>query len=361
MHHPLQRIWQKLAKNSRVTYNYVTSSVEEALLIYRHIVLFWLKDAREENISFVCTQLSDLFSQIGGLISLEIGQDTTQTAESCDICMNALLISKDCVDEYRQTQAYINLKKQLRKIQEKFVTASFEPAQPVRRMPKLYSFVGPSICSVETMGRLLDAGMAGVRLSLLHHTIDDCMPYIDALHTAAAKRGVIPEILLDPFSFANFSDNLARSGATGVIIAMPISETILRDLRGGMDPRVRLFCKVDNREALKDMPTILKYADELIIARDGMPRHFSRYEIPNVQQRIATFANEVGRPFMVASDLLQSMCERYFPTSAELCGIHAAVQMGASSLMLTEEVSLGRYPVEAMETLQKAAQSAIEQ
>lgn len=67
-----------------------------------------------------------------------------------------------------------------------------------------------------------------------------------------------------------------------------------------------------------------------------------------------------GVPFMVVTQMLDSMCSRAVPTRAEVSDIYNAVADGASSVMLTGETAAGQYPVEAMEYLVRTARTALE-
>ena len=77
------------------------------------------------------------------------------------------------------------------------------------------------------------------------------------------------------------------------------------------------------------------------------------------QKQLASLCRAAGVPFMVVTQMLDSMQTRAVPTRAEVSDIYNAVLDGAASLMLTGETAAGQYPVQAMEYLVKTAQTAL--
>ena len=227
--------------------------------------------------------------------------------------------------------------------------------EPQSKRPKLDACIGSENREPEILGGRMDASMNGIRLSLRHHTIEECLPILEDLHSEASKRGVVPEVLLDDVPLPMLADCLARSGAPGLILSLEPDETLLRGYRSLMKPSTRLLSRVECQDDLECLSFLLEHADEIIIARGGMARNLPVHAIPASQRRVASMAVHAGVPFMLASDLLSSMRTSLQPTTADLSDIYTAVQSGVSSLMLTSAAALGRYPVEAMRTLSRMA------
>ena len=80
--------------------------------------------------------------------------------------------------------------------------------------------------------------------------------------------------------------------------------------------------------------------------------------LPDVQKEIAAKCRAAGKPFMVVTQMLDSMHERAVPTRAEVLDIYNAALDGAASLMLTGETAAGKFPVESMEYLVKTGEEA---
>lgn len=78
-----------------------------------------------------------------------------------------------------------------------------------------------------------------------------------------------------------------------------------------------------------------------------------------MQKRTAAFLRAAGKPFVIVTQMLDSMERRPVPTRAEVCDIFNAVLDGADAVMLTGETAAGKYPVQAMEYLVKTGEAAV--
>ena len=83
------------------------------------------------------------------------------------------------------------------------------------------------------------------------------------------------------------------------------------------------------------------------------------WKLPRVQKEAAAFLKKAGKPFMIVTQMLDSMQERAVPTRAEVCDIFNAVLDGADSIMLTGETAAGKYPVQAMGYLVRTGEEAL--
>ena len=107
------------------------------------------------------------------------------------------------------------------------------------------------------------------------------------------------------------------------------------------------------------LPDLLDAADEIVIARGDLGNAVELWKLPRIQKEIAAQCRKAGKGFMVVTQMLSSMEVRAVPTRAEVCDIFNAVLDGASSVMLTGETAVGRYPVEAMSYLIKTSEEAL--
>jgi pyruvate kinase len=108
------------------------------------------------------------------------------------------------------------------------------------------------------------------------------------------------------------------------------------------------------------LPEFLPLVDEVVIARGDLGNAMPLWELPRCQKQLSAVCRSAGVPFMVVTQMLDSMCSRAVPTRAEVSDIYNAVSDGASSVMLTGETAAGQYPVEAMEYLVRTARTALE-
>ncbi len=129
------------------------------------------------------------------------------------------------------------------------------------------------------------------------------------------------------------------------------------DAAGGRD--MRLFAKIESREGVENLDTLIPACDEIVIARGDLGNAMPLWELPRVQKQIASRCREAGRAFMVVTQMLYTMEHSAVPTRAEVSDIFNAVCDGAASVMLTGETAVGDYPVEAIRYLANTAREAV--
>ena len=135
---------------------------------------------------------------------------------------------------------------------------------------------------------------------------------------------------------------------------------ICRALEQAGAGQIRIFAKIESLAGVQALPEFLPLVDEVVIARGDLGNAMPLWELPRCQKQLSAVCRSAGVPFMVVTQMLDSMCSRAVPTRAEVSDIYNAVADGASSVMLTGETAAGQYPVEAMEYLVRTARTALE-
>lgn len=193
------------------------------------------------------------------------------------------------------------------------------------------------------MARVRQAGLLGGRKSL---ALPGCRVPMPALTQA------------DRENMALFSD----MGVGEVMLPFVRSAQDLADLREALDrsgnPEVRILAKLENRQGLDALDDLIPLADTIVIARGDLGTALPLWELPWVQKMVAQQCQKAGHPFMVVTQMLDSMMTRPLPTRAEVSDIANAVWDGASAVMITGETAAGNYPVEAMDYLVKTVRFA---
>lgn len=129
-------------------------------------------------------------------------------------------------------------------------------------------------------------------------------------------------------------------------------EDVRRYLRGlAYEPAI--VVKVETASAVKNIKDIACMADYVMVARGDLGMVFNLEEVPKIQERIINAAHSCGKPVMVATQLLESMVNNPVPTRAEVVDVMTSVLQGADSLLLTDETTMGNYPIEAVEWLRR--------
>ena len=317
---------------------------------------------------------------------------------------------------------------------------------------EFYGTIGPACAQLETLQRMVEAGMTGIRMNLSHGPLSAHKDWLDIIHAVGIPQLLIdlqgPELrigtltqplVLEPgqslrlgqggvpcpaalVQAARPGQNLllddgrllvqvagadgtalqctvVRGGtlqsrkslaAPGLTVASPtLTEEDLQNLqlaeacgvtgvmlpfvRGAEDIRtlrraleqagagqIRIFAKIESLAGVQALPEFLPLVDEVVIARGDLGNAMPLWELPRCQKQLSAVCRSAGVPFMVVTQMLDSMCSRAVPTRAEVSDIYNAVSDGASSVMLTGETAAGQYPVEAMEYLVRTARTALE-
>jgi len=158
-------------------------------------------------------------------------------------------------------------------------------------------------------------------------------------------------------------DLAGEMGVTHILQPFVRGKKDLDTLRSALDVRglthVRIMAKIENATGLAHLDEIIAHTDEVCIARGDLGNSMPLWELPKVQKDIASRCVKANRPFCLVTQLLWSMEQRAVPTRAEVLDIYNGVLDGASSLMLTGETAVGKYPVQAMDYLVKTAHTAL--
>src|SRR6185295_17525616 len=128
-------------------------------------------------------------------------------------------------------------------------------------------------------------------------------------------------------------------------------KALIRSL-GGSCP---VIAKIEKREAIDDLASILEVTDGVMVARGDLGVELSTEEVPTLQKRIIEMANAAGKVVITATQMLESMVENPRPTRAEASDVANAILDGTDAIMLSAETAAGRFPVEAVETMDRIA------
>lgn len=121
---------------------------------------------------------------------------------------------------------------------------------------------------------------------------------------------------------------------------------------------IKLYAKIECREALDNLDSIARAADGLLIARGDLGTHIPLSNVPAAQFEVVSSARQAGKPTILATQILQSMMSRPSPTRAELSDITLAVMLGIDTLLLCGETAQGQFPRQCIEIMKQTINSA---
>ena len=124
----------------------------------------------------------------------------------------------------------------------------------------------------------------------------------------------------------------------------------LREWMKGQNPeRMPLvMSKIETRTAIENLREIVEVSDSVMVARGDMALEVSFAELPLLQKRIISECRSLGKPVIVATGFMDSMCHRCVPSRAEVMDVANTFLDGATGILLSQETAVGRYPVETM-------------
>jgi pyruvate kinase len=116
-----------------------------------------------------------------------------------------------------------------------------------------------------------------------------------------------------------------------------------------------LMSKIEKPAAIHDLDNVIAYSDGLMVARGDLGVELPVERVPGLQKQIVSKARAAGKPVVVATQMLESMIGSPVPTRAEVSDVATAVFDGADAVMLSAESAVGKYPIEAIRTMDRIA------
>ena len=149
-----------------------------------------------------------------------------------------------------------------------------------------------------------------------------------------------------------------NNGADWIALSFVQSASDVLSAKARIAGKAQLMAKIEKPSALAEIENIINASDAIMIARGDLGVELDSAEVPSVQKRLIYQCRKVGKPVVVATQMLESMIKNPNPTRAEATDVAGAVFDGADAVMLSAETAIGDYPIDTVKTMAKILISA---
>ncbi|MGD9810430.1 MAG: pyruvate kinase [Sphingobium sp.] len=207
---------------------------------------------------------------------------------------------------------------------------------------------------------LLDDGKLVLRVKSV--TPDRIETRVEIGGPLSNRKGVnVPDVLL-PMAALTEKDRrdlsfAMQQGADWIALSFVQRPEDLAEARRLMGGYGALMAKIEKPAALQRLDELLEMADGVMVARGDLGVELPPQAVPPLQKRIVAAARRLGRPVVVATQMLESMIKAPTPTRAEVSDVATAVYDGADAIMLSAETAAGDFPREAVAMMDAIASS----
>lgn len=220
----------------------------------------------------------------------------------------------------------------------------------------------PEIFAALEVGTSLLVNDGKIRLRVKDCGRDYANCVVEIGGTISNRKGVnVPDVVLPLAALSDKDrDDLEFACELGVdwlalsFVQRPEDVLEARQLARG---RAAIMSKIEKPAAVKAYDAILQVSDGIMVARGDLGVELPVTSVPPIQKRLVRGARAAAKPVIVATQMLESMIEAPVPTRAEVSDVATAIYEGADAIMLSAESAAGKYPIEAVTTMNNVALS----
>ena len=212
-------------------------------------------------------------------------------------------------------------------------------------------------------GNLLWLNDGEIELEVLGFQGEDTVCLVKNAGVLGPRKGVnLPGIDLPGFDPSHDDDDVRFAVEAGVdyvsasFVRNAKDVRHVRDLLSGSD--VKLVAKIETRQAVERIDEILPLTDVVMVARGDLGVEIPVERVPLVQKDLVRRCNALGKPVIIATQMLKSMVKERRPTRAEVTDVANAILDGTDAIMLSEETAIGDHPALVVDTMRRIALEA---
>jgi len=222
----------------------------------------------------------------------------------------------------------------------------------------------PELFGIMTKGQRLLIDDGKIRLKVIRADENEILTSAEVGGVISDRKGVnVPDAVV-PVAAMTDKDRsdlafAVKHGADWIALSFvqrPEDMAEARKLIGGAaGAGPALIAKIEKPAAVVRLDEILELSDGVMVARGDLGVELNPEEVPPLQKRIVNVARSLGKPVIVATQMLESMIESPTPTRAEVSDVANAVYDGADAVMLSAETAAGQWPEEAVAMMDRIA------
>ncbi|MEW6435885.1 MAG: pyruvate kinase [Pseudomonadota bacterium] len=206
---------------------------------------------------------------------------------------------------------------------------------------------------------LIDDGK--VRLHITEASPKRAVAVVDVSGRVSNRKGVsLPdtEIPVASMTAKDRSDLQAglEAGVDWIAVSFVQRAEDVAEVKKVAGNRALILAKIEKPQAISRLEEIMEVSDAFMVARGDLGVEMPLEKVPGLQKRIGRIARRLGKPVIVATQMLESMISLPVPTRAEVSDVASALFEGADAIMLSAESASGRYPTEAVATMNRIAE-----
>jgi pyruvate kinase len=221
----------------------------------------------------------------------------------------------------------------------------------------------PQIFDAVEVGHTLLLDDGKIRMTVTDKGLSSIDATVVVGGTLASRKGIsLPDTVLPigPLTEKDKTDLdfALRLGVDWVALSFVQRGEDVRLARQLIGQAAAVMSKIEKPAAIAELDSIIANSDGLMVARGDLGVEMPVERVPGLQKRIVGLSRAAGKPVVVATQMLESMIYSPVPTRAEVSDVATAVFDGADAVMLSAESAVGKYPVEAIRTMDRIAVEA---
>lgn len=216
----------------------------------------------------------------------------------------------------------------------------------MKKRVEIIATIGPSSFSKNILLNLVKSGMDIARINTKYGSVKEYERTLNILKKTKCR------IMFD-IKNLEILEWIKNQKYDYLAVSFAESREQIRKIRKIVGSKVRIISKIENELGLENLDELINESDGIMVARGDLGKSIKMEKVPVTQKIIIRKCNSKRKMVITATEMLLSMVNSKSPGKAEVSDIANAVLDGSDAVMLSEETTIGRYPVLALKTMRK--------